>query len=212
MSAPNTRPISAADSNAHFAAAFATTRVMAILRGFGPAETVELCTRAWSVGIEVVEVPIQAVEAVPSLEAAVSAGRTVGRAVGAGTVTTVQLAEVAARAGAAFTVAPGLDPEVATACLERGLPHLPGVATASEIQRAVRLGLIWLKAFPAEQLTPGWIAAQRAPFPTAEFVATGGIGLANADDFLTAGARVLAIGSALTDGDQLEQLGRLVAR
>ena len=67
-------------------------------------------------------------------------------------------------------------------------------------------------AFPAEQLTPGWIAAQRAPFPTAEFVATGGIGLANADDFLTAGARVLAIGSALTDGDQLEQLGRLVAR
>ena len=205
-------PIGAADSNSHFAAAFATTRVMAILRGFGPAETVDLCDRAWSVGIEVVEVPIQAPDAVPSLEAAVTAGRRAGRAVGAGTVTTVELAEVAKRAGAAFTVAPGLDPEVAAACLERGLPHLPGVATASEIQRAIRLGLIWLKAFPAEQLTPGWFAAQRAPFPTVELVATGGIGLANADDFLAAGARVLAIGSALTDGDQLERLGRLVAR
>jgi 2-dehydro-3-deoxyphosphogluconate aldolase/(4S)-4-hydroxy-2-oxoglutarate aldolase len=212
MSAPTPSPITAADSNAHFAAAFATTRVMAILRGFDPGETVAFCRRAWSVGIEVVEVPIQAPEAVPSLEAAVALGRELGHAVGAGTVTTVEQADLAARIGAAFTVAPGLDPEVALACLERGLPHLPGVATASEIQHARRLGLDWLKAFPAQQLTPVWIAAQRAPFPTTEFVATGGVGLSNAADFLAAGARVLAVGSALTEDDQLERLGALVAR
>jgi 2-dehydro-3-deoxyphosphogluconate aldolase / (4S)-4-hydroxy-2-oxoglutarate aldolase len=205
-------PISAAESNAHFATAFTATRVMAILRGLGPAETVTLCERSWAIGIDVVEVPIQSPAAVPSLAAAVAAARLVGRDVGAGTVTTTEQVEAAAREGAAFTVAPGVDPEIAAACLKRGLPHLPGVATASEVQRAMRLGFTWLKAFPAEQLTPRWIAAQRAPFPTAEFVATGGVGLSNAAEFLAAGARVLAIGSALSDGDQLERLAALVVR
>ncbi|PDQ34505.1 MAG: hypothetical protein B5766_11305 [Candidatus Lumbricidophila eiseniae] len=33
-----------------------------------------------------------------------------------------------------------------------GLPHLPGVATATEIEHAMTPGMSWLKAFPASAL------------------------------------------------------------
>jgi 2-dehydro-3-deoxyphosphogluconate aldolase/(4S)-4-hydroxy-2-oxoglutarate aldolase len=196
-------------SNAFFHACLGGQRVMAILRGLPPDDTVALCERAWQAGIAVVEVPIQDPGAINSLRAAVKAGQGRGRIVGAGTVVTVDQVDEAQRAGAAFTVAPGLDEEVANASLRAGLAHLPGVATPSEVQRATSLGFQWMKAFPAAQLSPGWIRAILAPFPTASFVATGGIDADNAAAFLSAGARVVAVGSALVDPRQLRLLSDL---
>jgi 2-dehydro-3-deoxyphosphogluconate aldolase/(4S)-4-hydroxy-2-oxoglutarate aldolase len=189
---------------------FARQSVMAILRGMPPAETVALCGRAWDIGLDVVEVPIQTEDALPSLRAAVEAGRDRGLEVGAGTVVTIGQVHAARDAGAAFTVAPGLDEEVLRACHELGLPHLPGVATATEISRANRAGLRWLKAFPAAELGPSWVKAQLAPFPGTRFVATGGIDARNARTFLDAGARVVAVGSALNDPEQIELLAAQV--
>lgn len=199
-------------SNAYFDTVFATQRVMAILRGYGPDETVRLCERAWSSGIDVVEVPIQSPEAVPSLRAAVAAGASRGLGVGAGTVTSAEQLDVVCNVGAAFTVAPGLDREVVRAALDAGIPHLPGVATGSEIQAARALGLVWLKAFPAAQLGAGWISAQLAPFPDVKFVATGGMSAATAEEFIAAGARVVALGSALNDAASLSVISRLASR
>lgn len=198
------------DTNSWFDKAFGGQPLMAILRGFDPQRTVELAERAWDLGMEWVEVPIQSAEGLDSLVAAVEAARERGRAVGAGTVTTLERARQAASAGAGFAVAPGFDPEVATASMDAGLPYLPGVASASDIQAAGRLGLRWLKAFPASLLGPGWIAAMHAPFPEARFVATGGIDAANAEEFLAAGARVVGVGSALEDPSQLEKLAALL--
>src|SRR4051794_23584342 len=89
--------------------------VMAILRGLPANETVTLACRAWDLGIEAVEVPVQTPDALPSLRAAIAAGRERGHRVGAGTVISVDQVRDVAAAGAAFTVAPGFDPEVATA-------------------------------------------------------------------------------------------------
>lgn len=188
-----------------------TVPVMAILRGMEPERTVALAERAWALGITAVEVPIEAPAAEPSLRAAVGAGAQRGRPVGAGTVVGVEQARTAREAGAAFTVAPGLDSEVAGASSELGLPHLPGVATPSEIQRAQRLGLTWVKAFPATELTSRWFAAMRGPFPHVRLVATGGMNARNAREFRTAGASVVAVGSALEDPEQLPALADLVA-
>lgn len=193
-----------------FDAAFASQHMMAILRGFDPARTVELAGRAWDLGLDCVEVPIQTPEAVASLRATVQAGRERDRPVGAGTVTTLDQVSVAQAAGAAFTVAPGLDAEVARASIDCGLPHLPGVATASEVQQAARQGLQWLKVFPASVLGPDWFSAMAGPFPQVPLVATGGITAANAADYLSAGARVVAVGSALADEAQLELLADLL--
>ncbi|MGI5151255.1 bifunctional 4-hydroxy-2-oxoglutarate aldolase/2-dehydro-3-deoxy-phosphogluconate aldolase [Plantactinospora sp. CA-294935] len=199
-------------STAFFDSLFASQPVMAILRGFDPDRTVELCQRAWDAGIDVVEVPVQSPDALPSLHAAIAAGRERDRPVGAGTVLTPEQVHTVYEAGAVFTVAPGYDPEVAAECSRLGLAHLPGVATSSEIGQALRTGHTWLKAFPASELGTGWLRAQRGPFPAVKFVATGGVDADNAEDFLAAGARVVAVGSALQDSRQLDLLGRLVRR
>lgn len=193
-----------------FDSAFASQRLMAILRGFDPACTVELAGRAWDLGMDCVEVPIQTPEAVASLRAAVHAGRERGRYVGAGTVTTVDRVFMARAAGAAFTVAPCLDAEVSRVSADCGLPHLPGVATASEVQQATYRGLRWLKVFPASVLGPGWFSAMAGPFPQVPFVATGGITATTAANYLSAGARVVGVGSALADEAQLEMLAELL--
>jgi 2-dehydro-3-deoxyphosphogluconate aldolase / (4S)-4-hydroxy-2-oxoglutarate aldolase len=201
--------LTSSSSNEFFEARFKQQCVMAILRGLPPAATVELCEAAWAAGIEVVEVTLQRPEAIGSLEAAVVAARRQGRTVGAGTVTSTALVEQAANAGAVFTVSPGLDDAVALSSLAHGLPHLPGVATAGEIQRAALLGLSWLKAFPAAQLTPGWFKAMLGPFPGVRFVATGGVDAKSAPGFLQAGVWVVGTGSALADPAQVGLLAAL---
>ncbi|MFI7580964.1 bifunctional 4-hydroxy-2-oxoglutarate aldolase/2-dehydro-3-deoxy-phosphogluconate aldolase [Kocuria kalidii] len=193
-----------------FDCTFAHTSVMAILRGYPPERTVELATRAWELGIHCVEVPVQSPAAVEALAATVAAGRDHGRTVGAGTVVSLERLEQAVTAGAGFTVAPGLDLTVAGASREAGLAHLPGVATASEIQRAAEHGMRWVKAFPANSLGTAWFRGMRGPFPEIRIVATGGITARNASEYLGAGADVVAVGSALEDPAQLELLAELM--
>ncbi|MEU4567943.1 bifunctional 4-hydroxy-2-oxoglutarate aldolase/2-dehydro-3-deoxy-phosphogluconate aldolase [Micromonospora sp. NPDC023956] len=192
-----------------FAPVFGRARVMVILRDLPAEETVRLAGRAWDLGIEVVEVPVRTPDALPALRAAVRAGAERDRRVGAGTVYTVEQVRRAADAGAAFTVAPGFDPAVVDAAADCGLPHLPGVATPTEAQRARDHGLRWLKAFPATSLGPQWFRAVAGPLPELRFVATGGIDAGNAGDFLAAGVRVVAVGSALADPAQIDRLAEL---
>lgn len=186
-------------------------RTMAILRGFSPSRTVELAVEAWGRGIDLVEVPVQDTESECALRAAVTAGATRGKLCGAGTVDSVEKVIIANDAGAAFTVAPGLDEDVAMASLKKRLPHLPGVATASEIQRALRLGLGWVKVFPASALGTAWFSAIRGPFPQVRLVATGGVTTRNAQEFWDAGADIIALGSALEDADELARLAALIS-
>jgi Entner-Doudoroff aldolase len=189
---------------------FGDQRLMAILRGLPPDETVALAGRLWDVGVTVLEIPIGAPDAVDSLRAAVAAGRGRGLRVGAGTVITPAQAHAAAQAGAQYTVAPGLDLTVLAASLAAGLPHLPGVGTASEVQRARAAGCRWQKAFPAEPLGASWISALHGPFPDVRFVATGGLKVADVQPFLAAGARVVALGAALADPSQLDEISHLL--
>jgi 2-dehydro-3-deoxyphosphogluconate aldolase/(4S)-4-hydroxy-2-oxoglutarate aldolase len=189
---------------------FTGTSVMAILRGYTPERTVELATRAWELGIDCVEVPIQSPSAVEALAATVTEGRTSGHVVGAGTVTSLERLEQAVAAGAGFTVAPGLDLTVAQASIDAGLAHLPGVATASEVQLAVNHGMRWVKAFPADSLGISWFRGMRGPFPNIRLVATGGINGHNAPSYLAAGADVVAVGSALEDPAQFDLLAELI--
>lgn len=195
--------------NKYFNDMFATTPVMAILRGMGVERSLKLAHLAWDMGIESVEVPIQTQEDREALRAVAAAGRERGRAVGAGTVLTVEHIAQAVDCGAAFAVSPGTDPVILRACIDAGLPQLPGVATASDIQSAAAMGLGWVKAFPASVLGTAWLKAMAGPFPAMHFVATGGMDAHNAREYLGAGAKGVAVGSALEDPLQLELLSQL---
>jgi Entner-Doudoroff aldolase len=196
--------------NAQFSALFSGAPLMAILRGMGVERSLAVATTAWDLGIDVVELPIQTPTDLEALRAVAEAAAERGKVVGAGTVVSVEHVRQAADAGARFTVSPGFDPEVVRASSDAGLPAMPGVATASEVQLALKEGLTWLKAFPASVLGTGWITAMHGPFPQAIFVTTGGMNAANAGEYLHAGARVVAVGSALEDPSQLPSLAALL--
>jgi 2-dehydro-3-deoxyphosphogluconate aldolase/(4S)-4-hydroxy-2-oxoglutarate aldolase len=170
--------------------------LVAILRGVPVARALELARAVWDSGLGVVEVPIQTPEALACLRTLAAAAPD-GAVAGAGTVRNPAQVAQAVAAGARFTVAPGRDLDVVRASHDAGLPHLPGVATASEVHHALNAGCGWLKAFPAGSLGPRWIAEMRGPFPQARFVPTGGIDASNARDYLAAGAAALGIGGAI---------------
>ncbi len=116
--------------------------------------------------------------------------------VGAGTVRTPAQVDEAVAAGARFVVSPALDDAVVERCFRAGVPVLPGIATATELARALALGLRAVKLFPAESLGgAGLISALAAPFPEARFVPTGGLGAHNAAGYLQL-PQVLAIGGS----------------
>lgn len=211
MATRSSADMSVEDSNAWFSELFESTPLMAILRGFGAERSIELATTAWDLGIDCVEVPIQSAKDVEALRAVVAAGRERGKPVGAGTVLSLENITDAQECGAAFSVSPGLDPDIVDASLAAGIPTLPGVATATEIQAALKYGLTWVKAFPASKLGPSWFSAMKGPFPRLNFVATGGLDSSNAAEYLHAGVQVAAIGSALSDSKQLPQLSLLLS-
>ena len=116
--------------------------------------------------------------------------------VGAGTVLTVDQLERAVRSGAKFCVAPGLNPKVVKRARELGVPFVPGVATATEIEAALELGITTVKFFPAEQAGGlAYIKAVSAPYPMMRFMPTGGINANNIFDYL-AFPKVLACGGS----------------
>lgn len=114
--------------------------------------------------------------------------------VGAGTVLTPEQVERAVAAGARFVVSPGFGPAVVRRCQELGVPVFPGVASATEIQMALDVGLRTVKFFPAEQLGGiAMIKALSAPFRSVRFIPTGGVNTGNLPDYLAHPA-VLAVG------------------
>jgi Entner-Doudoroff aldolase len=118
--------------------------------------------------------------------------------VGVGTVVTTDHVQQAHEAGATFTVAPGLDPQVALACRANGLIHIPGVLTPTEVQAALNMGISTLKLFPAGPLGIDYLRALRAPFNEVRFIPTGGVSVASTSDWINAGAFAVGLGGALT--------------
>ena len=105
--------------------------------------------------------------------------------VGAGTVVEPDQVDAARSAGAAFVVSPGYDPDVVGRAAALGVPAVPGVATATEVQRARRAGYRLLKLFPAGAAGgTALLVGLAGPFPDVQFVPTGGIGEAELGEYL----------------------------
>ncbi|KUO15151.1 bifunctional 4-hydroxy-2-oxoglutarate aldolase/2-dehydro-3-deoxy-phosphogluconate aldolase [Streptomyces dysideae] len=140
-----------------------------------------------------------------------------GLAVGAGTVLTPEQVDRAVAAGARFVVSPGFDEAVVAKCRDLGVPVVPGIATATELMRALKAGLDTVKFFPAEPLGGiPMLRALAAPFPRARFVPTGGIGAPRLPAYLAAPAVLAVGGSWMATADHLrrgdyEEIRRLTA-
>ncbi len=116
--------------------------------------------------------------------------------IGAGTILNVDHLIRAFEAGARFAVAPGTNPVVVQAAIERGFPFLPGVCTPSDVEQAVALGCKTLKFFPAG--AAGGVKMLKAligPYGHLglKFCPTGGIKAENMLDYLAL-KEVFAVG------------------
>ena len=143
-------------------------------------------------GINVVEVTLRTAAGMDSIRAI--AAELPEMMVGAGTVLRASDADGAIMAGARFLVSPGLTPDLLADAAQRGLPYLPGVASASEVMMALEHGFDVLKIFPAAALGVTTIQALAGPFPQVRFCANGGMTIATAPEFLAL-ANVLAVGA-----------------
>jgi 2-dehydro-3-deoxyphosphogluconate aldolase/(4S)-4-hydroxy-2-oxoglutarate aldolase len=120
--------------------------------------------------------------------------------VGVGTVISKESVKSAEKAGAKFIVSPNTDSDVIEKTKSLDMVSMPGIATATEVGRALKAGADILKLFPASTYGPAHLKALRDPYPGQLWCPTGGISLGSVDDWFAAGANLIGLGGPLTRG------------
>lgn len=148
-------------------------------------DAVPLANALLAAGLDVIEVTFRTAAAPDAIRAITTAHP--GMLVGAGTLLETSQVKQARDAGAKFGVAPGLNATIVNAAHASGLPFVPGVATASEVERALELGCKIQKLFPADVL--GGVKLLKAfagPYghTGVKFIPLGGINAQNMADYL----------------------------
>jgi len=155
-------------------------------------------------GLPVAEVTFRTAAAAASIKIMAERGDMI---VGAGTVLSIDQAKQAQDAGATFVISPGISADVVEACQKMDLPIYPGVATPTDIQLALSLGLDTVKFFPAEAFGGlKSLKAIAAPYGMLKFIPTGGISPANVLDYL-AFDKIVACGGSWMVAPKLYQDG-----
>ena len=120
----------------------------------------------------------------------------------------------AVAAGAEFIVAPNFDPKVVQHCIDIDVPVLPGTVTPSEVG-AAEDGPYGYQVLPAAQYGGlNTIKAICAPFTRHRFMPTGGVSLANVEEYLfeqdiVCGGTWMVKASMFADGDFPRSSSRL---
>jgi len=135
---------------------------------------------------------------------------------GVGTITTVAEALRAIEAGAKYLVTPLTNPAVITAAVAHGVAVFPGGLTPTELFAGWSAGATAVKVFPASVVGAGYVSMLRGPFPGIEVVPSGGVGIADAADWIRAGALAVSLGGPLIGdaflGGDLKQLTERAVR
>ena len=173
-----------------------TQVIFGIVRTHGRESAVETAGALIEAGFSVLEVSMTTPGALDALRQ-LTAGHP-GALIGAGTVLDGLSARMAVDAGASFIVSPNLSEEVIITGSRYGLPVIPGVATPSEVVRAMEMGADVVKAFPGSVLGTGFIRALKGPIPRARVIPVGGVDASNLAEWIKAGAYALGLGRGLT--------------
>lgn len=123
----------------------------------------------------------------------------------AGTVLNVKTAERAVKAGASAIISPGTNPEVVRWCIANRVPVIPGCATPTEVEACMRMGLDFVKLFPAEVV--GGVKMLKAlggPYGNMKFMPTGGISAQNVAEYLALPNVLCCGGSWMVPGGLLD--------
>ena len=179
-------------------------KIIAIVRGVAPDSMIKIANALYEGGVRLVEVTFNQKDPSTWFQTA-EAIRTIREEmgdkmlVGAGTVTSPELVQMAADAGAMYIISPDTDVEVIKKTRELGLVSMPGAYTATEAKQAHMAGADFVKLFPCIEGAPAYLKAICAPFNHIKFLAVGGVNADNAATFLQHGAVGLGVGSCLVN-------------
>jgi 2-dehydro-3-deoxyphosphogluconate aldolase / (4S)-4-hydroxy-2-oxoglutarate aldolase len=169
-----------------------------------PADAVPIARALVDGGLPIIELTLRTPAAMNAIERI--AAEVPEIIVGAGTIVEINQPKQAAAAGAQFLVSPGSTRDLRSAMRDSGLPHLPGVATVSEVLTLLEDGYTDMKFFPAEAAGGAdYLRAIHSPVPAARFCPTGGVSPANLTDYLTLPNVGCVGGSWLTPADAVER-------
>ncbi|WP_055489772.1 bifunctional 4-hydroxy-2-oxoglutarate aldolase/2-dehydro-3-deoxy-phosphogluconate aldolase [Streptomyces sp. TP-A0356] len=147
------------------------------------ADAVPLARALVAGGLPAIEVTLRTPAGLGAIRAV--ADGVAGAVVGAGTVITAGQVRDCVAAGARFLVSPGWTDALLTAMQASGVPFLPGVSTTSEVLALLERGVREMKFFPAQAAGgTAYLKSLAGPLPQARFCPTGGIGPANAPEYL----------------------------
>ncbi|MGY1439896.1 bifunctional 4-hydroxy-2-oxoglutarate aldolase/2-dehydro-3-deoxy-phosphogluconate aldolase [Streptomyces reniochalinae] len=120
---------------------------------------------------------------------------------GLGTVTSAAVAESALEAGAHFLVSPFQVPEVRPVADAADRLFVEGGHSPTELRAAALRGVA--KLFPAHVGGTAYLRSLRSVLPGARIMATGGVRMETAADWLAAGAFTVSIGRELAEADDV---------
>lgn len=188
--------ISPGKSDSEVQARLQDTRIVAVLIIDDAADAVSVARALLDGGVDCMELTLRTDAAIDSIH---QICRDVPEMlVGAGTVLTPrQVSEVKA-AGAAFGVAPGMNPRVVNEAQKIGLPFAPGVCTPTDIELALERDCRLLKFFPCGPCGGlEYLRSIAAPFSHlgVKFIPLGGVNEANVEAYLRE-PLVLAVGGS----------------
>ncbi len=201
------------DAASNVLARLGEARVLPVVELDGSEAALPLARALLAGGLPVAEITFRSAAAAESIR--VLRERVPEMLVGAGTVLGIEQVDLAVRAGSQFAVTPGFNPAVVEACLERGLPIVPGINNPTGVEQAMGFGLEAVKFFPAEASggVP-FLKALSGPYPSIRFLPTGGIGPTNLGNYLAL-PNVLACGGswlvspALVRASRFDEITRL---
>lgn len=125
--------------------------------------------------------------------------------IGAGTVVSLELLDVALQSGAQYILSPSYNSKIIQKANSNNLVVIPGCFSPTEIVDAYADGADFIKLFPAHRLGPDYIKDLRGPIGRIPILAVGGINEENCLDYLEAGAVGLGIGSNLVNPAHIQQ-------
>ena len=174
-------------------------KLIAIVRGIAPEKCLKVAGALYAGGFRLVEITFD--QKNPDSWATTAAAI---KAVGAGTVTSVELVELAASAGAKYIISPDTNIDVIKRTRELGLVSMPGALTPTEILTAYNNGADFVKLFPIANLGPAYVKGVRAPISHVPMMAVGGVNETNLREYLDLGMCGAGIGGNLVNKKWVE--------
>lgn len=169
-------------------------RLVAVVRSKNGDEAYTTACAASDAGILFVEITLTVPGALAVIE---RLARRNDLYVGAGTVLSKQDGKQAIEAGARFVVSPTLELDLIPLCHKAKVACFPGAATPTEILAARRMGADLVKIFPADLVGgPYFIRQMQGPFPDIRFMVSGGVSLANVQEYVQIGVTGICLGSS----------------